>query len=262
MDTPTPPQPSTSPRRLRVVKSSPLPAIALTVPPHRSPPALGPVAVSSLAIWAPIPLSTGASRRREPPDRAVSAVSVPSLDRVTSRARAPAPSGPSRTGGSERSVWHRRERARLPTPGPPGPGPPTHSETIGAGDRSCRAARRRSCHVPSRRVAGWLGHVEHADRHPEDRPLECRTRVPLMFGHLMPPAVGEDTRSGRVCRIESRASEAHGTWTCVGWQEPPDGWRIVEPINPGGHCSYRVADEVTGVWSCQSGTAQDARQTS
>ena len=69
--------------------------------------------------------------------------------------------------------------------------------------------------------------------------------VPLMFGHLMPPAVGEDTRSGRVCRIQSRASEAHGTWTCVGWQEPPDGSRIVEPINPGGDCSYRVADEVT-----------------
>jgi len=86
--------------------------------------------------------------------------------------------------------------------------------------------------------------------------------VPIMFGHLMPHAVGEDTRSGRVCRIESRASEAHGTWTCVGWQQPPDGWRIAEPVNPGGKCSYRIADEVTGVWSCQSGTAQDPRQTS
>jgi hypothetical protein len=48
----------------------------------------------------------------------------------------------------------------------------------------------------------------------------------------------------------------------VGWQEPAEDWRVVEPIDPGEHCSYRVADEVTGVWSCQSGTAQDARQTS
>jgi hypothetical protein len=86
--------------------------------------------------------------------------------------------------------------------------------------------------------------------------------VPLMFGHLIPAATGEDTRSPRVCRTESRASEAHGIWTCVAWQQSPDGWRIVEPVSPGGQCSYRVADEVTGVWSCQSGTAQDARQTS
>jgi hypothetical protein len=86
--------------------------------------------------------------------------------------------------------------------------------------------------------------------------------VPLMFGQLVPAGAGEDTRYPRVCRTESRASETHGGWTCVAWQEPPEGWRIVEPVDPGGQCSYRVADEVTGVWSCQSGTAQDARQTS
>jgi len=84
--------------------------------------------------------------------------------------------------------------------------------------------------------------------------------VPLMFGHVAPPAASsQDTMTPRVCRQESRASETHGAWTCVSWQGAPDGWRIVEPVDPGGPCSYRIADEETGVWSCQSGTARDAR---
>lgn len=81
--------------------------------------------------------------------------------------------------------------------------------------------------------------------------------VPLMFGHLIAAAPGKAT-SPRVCREESRTSETHGAWSCVGAQDAPVGWRIAEPIDPGGPCSYRVVDEETGVWSCQSATAQDA----
>jgi hypothetical protein len=79
--------------------------------------------------------------------------------------------------------------------------------------------------------------------------------VPLMFGHLIP--VPGKTKP-QVCREESRSSETHGAWTCVGAQDEPAGWRIAEPVDPGGPCSYRVADEMTGVWSCQSGDAWDA----
>ena len=61
-----------------------------------------------------------------------------------------------------------------------------------------------------------------------------------------------------MCREESRSSETHGAWTCVGAQNEPDGWRIAEPVDAGGPCSYRIADEMTGVWSCQSADAQDA----
>ena len=79
--------------------------------------------------------------------------------------------------------------------------------------------------------------------------------VPLMFGHLF-AAPGET--KPQVCREESRTSATHGAWTCVGAQNEPAGWRIAEPVDPGGPCSYRVADEMTGVWSCQSADAQDA----
>jgi hypothetical protein len=79
--------------------------------------------------------------------------------------------------------------------------------------------------------------------------------VPLMFGHLI-AAPGKT--SPQVCREESRTSETEGPWTCVGSQDEPAGWRIAEPVDPGGPCSYRVADEMTGVWSCQSADAQDA----
>ena len=79
--------------------------------------------------------------------------------------------------------------------------------------------------------------------------------VPLMFGHLF--AVPGKTNP-QVCREESRSSETDGAWACVGAQDEPAGWRIAEPVDPGGPCSYRVADEMTGVWSCQSADAQDA----
>lgn len=85
--------------------------------------------------------------------------------------------------------------------------------------------------------------------------------VPVMFGHVLPAS---PTSQGvfpqpRICRAESRSSETAGAWTCVSSQEAPDGWRFAEPVDPGGPCTYRVADEETGVWSCQSATAQDAR---
>ena len=79
--------------------------------------------------------------------------------------------------------------------------------------------------------------------------------VPLMFGHLIPVP---GTTKPQVCRQESRSSETHGEWACVGAQDEPSGWRIAEPVDPGGPCSYRVADEMTGAWSCQSGDAWDA----
>jgi len=85
--------------------------------------------------------------------------------------------------------------------------------------------------------------------------------VPVMFGHLLPASSsteGSDQRA-TICRQEGRSSQTHGAWTCVSEQQAPDGWRLVEPLDPGGPCSYRVADEETGVWSCQSATAQDAR---
>ncbi|HUJ92799.1 MAG TPA: hypothetical protein VLW05_08870 [Gaiellaceae bacterium] len=78
--------------------------------------------------------------------------------------------------------------------------------------------------------------------------------TPLMFGHVIP---GEDGHP-QVCREQARTSERHGAWKCVGAQAPPSGWRIAEPVDPGGPCSYRIADERTGVWSCQSATTQDA----
>jgi len=79
--------------------------------------------------------------------------------------------------------------------------------------------------------------------------------VPLMFGHLF----AEPGKSKpQVCREESRSSETDGAWNCVGAQDEPPGWRIAEPVDPGGPCSYRVADEMTGVWSCQSADLQDA----
>jgi hypothetical protein len=85
--------------------------------------------------------------------------------------------------------------------------------------------------------------------------------VPVMFGHLLPAASAsqEVGPPPRICRAESRSSGTSGAWTCVSAQQVPDGWRLAEPVDPGGPCTYRVADEETGVWSCQSATAQDAR---
>jgi hypothetical protein len=85
--------------------------------------------------------------------------------------------------------------------------------------------------------------------------------VPLMFGHIQAADAGSagPDMSPRVCREQSRTSETQGPWRCVSWQDAPDGWRIAEPLDPGGPCSYRIADEETGVWSCQSATAQDTQ---
>jgi hypothetical protein len=78
--------------------------------------------------------------------------------------------------------------------------------------------------------------------------------VALMFGHIIASTDGKAT-SPRVCREEARKSETHGTWTCVGSQGVPAGYRISEPIDPHAPCSYRIVDEATGVWSCQSSAA-------
>lgn len=85
--------------------------------------------------------------------------------------------------------------------------------------------------------------------------------VPIMFGHLLPtaPATAPVVTPPNVCRAESRSSETNGEWTCVSTQQAPDGWRIAEPVDPGGPCYYRIADEVTGVWSCQSASELDAQ---
>jgi hypothetical protein len=87
--------------------------------------------------------------------------------------------------------------------------------------------------------------------------LHMSYAVPLMFGHLVASAPGGSATHPQICREEARSAETSGRWTCVGAQDPPAGWRIVEPVDPGGSCSYRVADERTGVWSCQSETSQD-----
>ena len=85
--------------------------------------------------------------------------------------------------------------------------------------------------------------------------LSAPHKVPVMFGVILPATSTKDVTSPpTICRAESRPSKTHGPWTCANSQQTPKGWRFVEPVDPGGPCSYRVADEQTGVWSCQPPT--------
>jgi len=39
---------------------------------------------------------------------------------------------------------------------------------------------------------------------------------------------------------------------CGGWQHAPANFRFVRPLDPGGPCTYRLADQQTGIWACRS----------
>jgi hypothetical protein len=82
--------------------------------------------------------------------------------------------------------------------------------------------------------------------------LHAPHTVPVMYGVILPATSAENVKSPpTICRAESRPDKTHGAWTCANSQQTPKGWRFVEPIDPGGRCSYRIADEQTGIWSCQ-----------
>jgi len=85
------------------------------------------------------------------------------------------------------------------------------------------------------------------------RPARQQQRDPVFFADLAQHH--EDTRppSAELCTVESRSAPTLGAWTCMAWQRlPQTPYRLVQVIDPGGPCAYRIVDEFTGVWSCRS----------
>jgi hypothetical protein len=52
------------------------------------------------------------------------------------------------------------------------------------------------------------------------------------------------------CDQESRDNQTHGTWTCTNWRPFPAGFHLIPAIAQPGPCSFRVADQQTGIWTC------------
>lgn len=116
------------------------------------------------------------------------------------------------------------------------------------------------------------GPCTHREANRESGIWECWTQVPLSAAvlHRTPGAVrfgdvhaaGMQSRSGvngRVCVSEIRASPAGGRWLCRGWTTANAGqFRLRQAFDPGGPCTVRYVDQLTGIWSCRSVGFHDA----
>jgi hypothetical protein len=80
-----------------------------------------------------------------------------------------------------------------------------------------------------------------------------RSRHPFLFADLKLSTVAK--RNGRVCTEEVRPSRGGGSWHCLVWErvDPSQHFVVVQPIDPGGPCTLRSVDELTGVWICETG---------
>jgi hypothetical protein len=78
--------------------------------------------------------------------------------------------------------------------------------------------------------------------------IAARQTHPLFFADLSQPR-----SHGAVCTQEIRVSATHGAWDCALWTpvDANEHFRVVAPLDPGGPCTARKVDELTGVWTCQ-----------
>ena len=75
-----------------------------------------------------------------------------------------------------------------------------------------------------------------------------RQKHPIFFTDLTQTS----DSPGSVCTQETRTSPTGGPWKCTTWQQldASEHWRLAQPIDPGGPCTLRTVDELTGVWTC------------
>jgi hypothetical protein len=80
--------------------------------------------------------------------------------------------------------------------------------------------------------------------------LAARSQVPLLIADLR---LKRDSH-GSVCNEETRSSPTGGEWHCLRWErlDPKVPAHLLQPIDPGGPCTVRSADEITGVWTCET----------
>ena len=83
---------------------------------------------------------------------------------------------------------------------------------------------------------------------PSTLDMASRRKHPLLFADLAQTS----HTSGSVCTQETRTSPTGGPWKCTTWTQldPSEHWRLAQPIDPGGPCTLRTVDELTGVWAC------------
>ena len=77
-------------------------------------------------------------------------------------------------------------------------------------------------------------------------------KLPVMFGDVRVGNPGSSATGPWICTTEIRHKPDRGTWMCGGWQRAPANFRFVRPLDPGGPCTYRLADQQTGIWACRS----------
>jgi hypothetical protein len=82
--------------------------------------------------------------------------------------------------------------------------------------------------------------------------LHMPYKIPVMFGDVRVANQTSSPGSLSVCTEEIRGAPTHGTWSCIGWKVAPAHFRFVQPVDPGGACTLRTADQQTGIWSCRS----------
>jgi hypothetical protein len=121
------------------------------------------------------------------------------------------------------------------------------------------------CNVFSGLRARDLGRVAAAQSGPcthrvvEDgaRTWHCvaRIAVPEPLRHPLrggSPFYGAALEGNDVCIDEARSNPRQGAWHCTLWRLFPPGYDLVPPLETTGPCSFRIADQLTGAWSCRS----------
>jgi hypothetical protein len=66
------------------------------------------------------------------------------------------------------------------------------------------------------------------------------------------PFFGGPLEGNDVCVSQARSDPRRGAWHCTVWRLFPAGWDLLRPVEPPGSCSFRVADQLSGSWSCRS----------
>jgi hypothetical protein len=90
-----------------------------------------------------------------------------------------------------------------------------------------------------------------------DSPVwKCETKLPVpkaarFVGRTEHGVIFGGMRDGSdFCSEEARNNTSDEAWQCTNWRPIPPGFRFVEAAAPSESCTFRVADQQTGEWSC------------
>jgi hypothetical protein len=99
-------------------------------------------------------------------------------------------------------------------------------------------------------IAFAAHHVKH--RQPSAPSPTARAVPHFLFGDLQAEGPAPPSHGKHVCIEEERADPVKGPWTCGVWEPLQPATEAAVAADPGGRCTARSADQLTGSWKCRS----------